>query len=169
MRSSRFTLAVITCLCSFTAALWLSAAVAAATPPSGAVLQNGNELPDAMGRDVAVRVCGPCHAATLITERMRTREEWKLTIDNMASYGAEATEAEFDEVLKYAVSVAGKVNVNTAPAAELAPVLDVSPDVAAAVEKYRGEHGKFASIDDLKKVPGVDAQKLDGRKNRLQY
>jgi competence protein ComEA len=165
MRSARFMLAVAACVAVFCTTLSVSPVALAAA--SSAVLQSGTELPDVPGRDVAVRVCGSCHAATLITERMRTQEEWKLTMDNMASYGAEATEAEFEQVLKYALNVAGKVN--TAPAAELGPVLDVSPDVAAAVEKYRADHGKFASLDDLKKVPGVDAQKLDRRKDRLEY
>jgi competence protein ComEA len=147
----------------------LSLGLAAQAAPAAGAAQKPDELPDGPGKDVAMKVCSACHPPTSITERMRTQKEWSTTIDNMASYGATATEAEFDEVLKYAVSVAGKANVNTAPAAELAPVLDVSPEVAAAVEKYRSEHGTFTSIDDVKKVPGVDAQKLEARKNRLEY
>jgi DNA uptake protein ComE-like DNA-binding protein len=35
--------------------------------------------------------------------------------------------------------------------------------------KYREEHGAIASIEDLKKVPGLDAGKVDARKERFVF
>ena len=40
---------------------------------------------------------------------------------------------------------------------------------AAAIVRYRAEHGDFKSVEDLKKVPGVDAAKIEARKDRLSF
>ena len=51
----------------------------------------------------------------------------------------------------------------------LALALDISEATALAVVKYRAEHGKFKSLPDLKKVPGINAEKLDARKDRVAF
>jgi competence protein ComEA len=35
--------------------------------------------------------------------------------------------------------------------------------------KYRTEHGSFKTLEDLKKIPGVDAAKLNARKERIVF
>ena len=35
--------------------------------------------------------------------------------------------------------------------------------------QYRNKNGDFHSIDDLKKVPGVDAAKIEAKKDRLVF
>ena len=60
-----------------------------------------------------------------------------------------------------------KINVNTATAAQLTLVLDVSESAAQAVVKYRAARGAFKTPDDLKKVPGIDAGKIDARRDRI--
>ena len=35
--------------------------------------------------------------------------------------------------------------------------------------KYRAEHGNFKSIDDLKKVPGIDPAKIEAKKDVLIF
>ena len=42
---------------------------------------------------------------------------------------------------------------------------EILPEKAA----YREKHGKFKTLDDLKKVPGVDAKKLDAKKDRIAF
>ena len=59
--------------------------------------------------------------------------------------------------------------INKADAKQLAAALDVPQETAEVVVKYRGEHGRFASIDDLKNVPGLDAAKLEARKDRFVF
>jgi competence protein ComEA len=59
--------------------------------------------------------------------------------------------------------------VNIATAAQLPLVLDISEATAKAIIKYRAEHGNFETLADLKKVPGIDATKLDARKNRIAF
>jgi competence protein ComEA len=36
---------------------------------------------------------------------------------------------------------------------------------AAAVIQYREKHGRFKSVDDLKKVPGLDFKKIESRRD----
>jgi competence protein ComEA len=40
---------------------------------------------------------------------------------------------------------------------------------AALIIQYRDKNGGFKSIEDLKKVPGVDAAKIEARKDRLIF
>ncbi|MGH9146277.1 MAG: helix-hairpin-helix domain-containing protein [Vicinamibacterales bacterium] len=35
--------------------------------------------------------------------------------------------------------------------------------------KYRSSNGRFSTIDDLKKIPGLDAERLESRKARLMF
>ena len=52
---------------------------------------------------------------------------------------------------------------------EIQRTVDVTGAVAQAIVTYRREHGNFKSIDDLKKVPGLEAAKANARKNRLIF
>ena len=40
---------------------------------------------------------------------------------------------------------------------------------AALIIQYRAKNGDFKSIDDLKKVPGVDVAKIEAKKDRLVF
>jgi competence protein ComEA len=61
------------------------------------------------------------------------------------------------------------VMVNKAPADEIQISLDVPAEVAAALVKYRQDKGPFKSSDDVKKVPGIDAAKVDAATSRLVF
>jgi competence protein ComEA len=59
----------------------------------------------------------------------------------------------------------GKVNINTASAAELdARVPGVGPVLAQRIVDYRTQHGPFRSINDLLKVEGIGQKKFDSLK-----
>ena len=113
-------------------------------------------------------VCGACHASSMISD-IRTEPDWKQTVEHMASLGANGSDEQMEAVMRVLLRTLTKVNVNTAAAARLPLVLDISEATAEAVVKYRAEHGPFKTLDDLKKVPGVDAAKLDARKNRVVF
>jgi competence protein ComEA len=58
---------------------------------------------------------------------------------------------------------AAPVNVNTANADEIASALyGIGPYKAEAIVRYRQEHGKFRSVQALKKVRGIGQGILDG-------
>jgi competence protein ComEA len=113
-------------------------------------------------------VCGACHSTTLASE-LRTEAQWKDTIERMVAAGANGTDDQLEAVMRNLLWTVTKVNVNTATADELPLPLDISDATAEALVKYRGEHGNFKALDDLKKVPGVSAEKIDARKNRIFF
>ena len=114
------------------------------------------------------KICGTCHASSMVSD-LKTEAEWSETVDQMVSIGAKGTTEEFNRVLRYLANNFTRVNVNTANAAQIAPVLGVSEAVAQAVVDYRVHNGSFASLDDLKKVPGLAANELDSRKARIAF
>ena len=62
-----------------------------------------------------------------------------------------------------------RINVNKARAIELESGLTLRRSEAAAIVEYRTKNGPFRSVEDLKKVPGVDAAKIDAKKDRLSF
>lgn len=55
----------------------------------------------------------------------------------------------------------GKININTASAAELETLNGIGPSKAEAILRYREEHGPFADISDLLQVPGIGEKTLE--------
>jgi competence protein ComEA len=119
-------------------------------------------------KTVFEKVCGKCHAATMVHD-LKTEEEWSDTVDNMTGIGAKGTEEEFNAVLRYLSRNFTKVNINTATAAQIAPVLDIGETVAQAIVDFRTRQGAFSTLGDLAKVPGLDAKKLEARKDRIAF
>jgi len=74
---------------------------AGATSPSAGVQDNHPSLPAGEGREVMIRVCSKCHAPELAADQQFDEAGWKELVDQMASKGAEATEAEFDQIVHY--------------------------------------------------------------------
>ena len=52
------------------------------------------------------------------------------------------------------------VDLNSATAAELDALPGVGPATAAAIIRFRTQHGSFGSVDDLLQVPGIGPAKL---------
>src|SRR5262245_7320797 len=127
-----------------------------------------SRFPSGPGRDALFKVCKACHGPESVLGQLKTRSEWSKTLEEMAANGATGTDEEWNSILEYLDTHYSLIMVNTAPAKELAPKLDVSPEVASAIVSAR-EKAKIASIDELKKVPGLDAAKLDARKDRLIF
>jgi competence protein ComEA len=89
------------------------------------------------------------------------RAGWRRTIEKMMDFGAKATDREFNAVLDYLATNfpaddVPKINVNKAAAIEF-------------VIRYRDKNGPFKSIEDLEKVPGVDIEKIEAKKDRLIF
>ena len=64
---------------------------------------------------------------------------------------------------------AGPVDINNANATELsANINGVGQKKAAAIIKYREQHGPFKSVDDLKKVQGIGPGILNKNRDNLK-
>lgn len=134
---------------------------------AGAALSQGSRG-DAADKAAFEVVCGACHPASMASD-LRAEADWRDTVAVMVKAGAKGTEAQFDGLMRYLLRNLTKVNVNTATAAEIAPVLAVSEATARDIVKRRTEKGSFRAIEELKQLPGVDAAKLDGRKDRIVF
>jgi competence protein ComEA len=133
---------------------------------------SGEGLPDAPGKDVTVRACGLCHEARRAASLRLTRDGWAEVIDGMMKRGARLSDDDFKVVLDYlstqfAGEAARPLNVNTAPRIDLESVAGLLRSEAAAVIQYREKNGPFKSLDDLKKVPGLDFSKIESRREFL--
>jgi competence ComEA-like helix-hairpin-helix protein len=125
--------------------------------------------PAARPSDVFQKLCGTCHKAETGIVTRRTTEQWQETIEKMISKGLKASDEDLNTVLDYLVGQFGKVNVNRAPAAEIAEVLGVSAKDAARIVKHRRDHGKFEDFEALAKVPEIDLKKLDQLREAIAF
>lgn len=61
-----------------------------------------------------------------------------------------------------------KININTATQTELETLPGIGPSTAAKIINYRKENGKFANIEDIKKVSGIGDSKYEKIKNLIK-
>jgi len=88
----------------------------------------------------------------------------------MVARGAEASDAEIVKIIDYLSTNFGpRLKVNAASAAELAAALGIPKSAADDVVAYRLKNGAFRTLDDLKKVPGLDAVDLERKKDSLDF
>lgn len=133
-----------------------------------------DSLPEGYGKAATVRVCGKCHSPERATTLHQKRSAWEDTIVKMMKLGAQGSDEELEAVLTYLSThfgpdAPGPININKADAVDLEAGLLLLRSQAKAVIEYRTQHGDFKSIDDLRKVPGLDFQKVESKKSRLVF
>jgi competence protein ComEA len=126
-------------------------------------------LPDAPGKEVVQKICATCHEAESVIGSRRTKAGWQQIVDDMTARGAEGSDEEMAVVVEYLATNFGKVNVNTAPAEELEKSLGLSAREAQAIVRYREQNGKIKDFEELKKVPGVSAEKLQAKRGLIAF
>jgi competence protein ComEA len=132
------------------------------------------DIPGGPGKDATVKYCANCHSAEQAVSLRQGREEWAATIEKMVGMGAKIPDDSYDAILGYLAKHFGAdaplpIRVNKAEAVDLESLLLLKRSEAAAVIQYRTEHGDFKSIDDLRKVPGVDFKKIEAKKDLLVF
>jgi competence protein ComEA len=147
----------------------IAVAGAAARQDPQPIVPSGEGLPDGPGKDATVKACGMCHETRRAASVRLTREGWAAVIDGMIKRGAKVSNEEFPVVLEYlATNFLGQapqpLNVNTAQQIDFESAGGLLRSEAAAVVRYREKNGRFKSLDDLKKVPGLDFKKIDSRR-----
>jgi competence protein ComEA len=126
-------------------------------------------LPEGAGKAELVKVCGVCHQPERSAAVRLTREGWEGVINDMIARGAKGTDEEFNAILDYLsknfLGDAPKpLNINRATSIELESVGGLTRTEAAALLKWRDQAGRCNSLQDLKKVPGLDYRKIEARK-----
>lgn len=131
-------------------------------------------LPDGPGKAETQKLCANCHELDKSVSLKQDRAGWQRTVEKMVASGMKASDAEINTVLdyltrNYPADDVPRLKVNSADAIEFESILSLKRSQATAVIKYREQHGKFKSIEELKKVPGLDAAKLEAKKDRLIF
>jgi len=132
------------------------------------------QLPEGAGRAETEKICRGCHELARSISLRQDRAGWVITFNKMVAFGMKSTEQEYNAALdylakQYPAEEVPKVNVNTASAIQLESTLSLRRSQAAAVISWRKQNGDFKSIDDLKKVPGIEAEKIDAKKDRILF
>jgi competence protein ComEA len=125
------------------------------------------DLPDGPGKAEVLKLCRDCHDLDTVTMENRTKDGWKKTVAKMGERGAEGTDEQFEAVIQYLTKNFGRINVNTATAEEIVAGIGFSAKEADAIVGYRDKNGVYKDWTDLKKVDGLDAAKVDAKKNHI--
>ncbi|MCC6589752.1 MAG: helix-hairpin-helix domain-containing protein [Bryobacterales bacterium] len=132
------------------------------------------QLPDAPGRAEVEKICKGCHEMARSVSLRQDRDGWLRTMTKMQAFGMKSTEPEFQAALSYLAKQfpaeeVPPVNVNKASAIELESRLSLRRSQASALIAWRSKNGPFKSIEDLKKVPNIDAEKIEAKKDRIVF
>ena len=118
--------------------------------------------------EAVTAVCGKCHTTAIFEGKPRSWERWNDVFAQMTQHGANGTTEQLVRVTRYFLENLTLVNMNTSAAEEIAGILGVSDDVAAAIVERRQKQ-RFNSLADVRAVPGVDAANLEQRKSRISF
>jgi competence ComEA-like helix-hairpin-helix protein len=140
-------------------------AAPAGQPPAGGTFV----LAPGPGSDVFQRVCVLCHTPDRVVANRKTRTEWEEIIDKMITRGAQVTDDNYGTVEDYLLRNYGRVNVNKAGKDDLMLIAGVTAAEADAIVKFRTDNGPLADFAALSQVPGVDAKKLEDKKDALSF
>jgi competence protein ComEA len=128
------------------------------------------DLPAGPGKDTVEKVCTACHGLEAIVALQGGKDIWQGVVDDMKGRGADGSNDDFKAIVDYLSKYFGNnVNVNTSSAKDLADSLDLTAAEADAVVKYRTDNGNFKEFADLRKVPGLDASKLEPIQKRIKF
>jgi competence protein ComEA len=145
--------------------LVLATTLAAAARPS-----NAEGLPDGPDKGLVEAICSECHTTERIATQQLTKPQWADKVLEMLQEAPDVKQSERDRIVEYlAKYFPARASVNKASAKELQAILEISPESAASIVGYRQKNGSFKTLDDLKKVPGVDPARLDAKREIIDF
>lgn len=136
-----------------------------------AVFAQDVTLPDGKAKAFVQSACSECHGLEQVVSNPKSAEEWRVTVNKMIRKGANLPAEQIDAVVDY-LSVyfaPEKINVNTASSQDLQSGLQLTAAEADAVVAYRKANGSFKDLAALGKVTGVDAKKIEAKKDLIAF
>src|SRR3954462_2578604 len=132
------------------------------------------DLPEGPGKAETAKICSGCHEVARATSMHLDRAGWQSKMEKMIWLGAKGSPEEFESILNYLsksfpAEEIPKVRINSARPIELEAGLTLRRSQAAGLVAYRSKHGPFKSIEDLKKVPGLDYAYIESKKDRITF
>lgn len=91
----------ISVLAPFAVAAILLGGLTAMAQTAPAPADEYKALPPGPGRELMIRVCSQCHSPDVAADQQLDAAGWKGLVDQMASQGADATDAEFEQIVRY--------------------------------------------------------------------
>ncbi len=157
-------------LVPFCAGLFAASTVDALPGDLVAITKASNLDSDQEDFHAVAAVCTVCHAASQFLSTPRSDDRWEQVFAEMSGYGATGTDEQLNRVVSYFQKNLTVINVNTSPAEDLGPTLQVSDAVVAEIVARRAQR-HFSGIDELGSIPGVDHAILEklSAKNCLQF
>lgn len=133
-----------------------------------------DEFPDGPGKAQLFQSCNTvCHTPENVIGRAQDADGWNETLNKMIGIGAQGSDDDFGAILTYLTTNFGpmpaKININKVTAMNLRNWLGLSEKQASLIVAYRTKNGDFKSLDEVEKVPGVNATILDSQKDRLTF
>ena len=135
-------------------------------------LAGAQSLPDGPGKATFESVCSLCHTVAGPAGKQFTKPQWESKVIEMLQEEQDVTAEERSAILEYLTATfkpGGKIYVNIIAEKDLQNLLEISAKDAEAIVRYREQRGVFKSTDDIKKIPGLDATKIDAKKDRLAF
>ncbi len=132
------------------------------------------QLPEGKGSAETQKLCTQCHELARSLAPRQDRDGWQGTMAKMIGLGMKGTEEEIAAVTDFLASHypapdVPPLNVNTATAIQFESRLTLRRSQAAAVIAYREKNGNFKSIEDLKKIPGIDPEKFESKRDKIVF
>jgi competence protein ComEA len=130
-------------------------------------------LPDGPGKSVVEMVCSLCHeAGPAVIGKQWNKDQWELKVTEMLQEEPDVTREERAAIVQYLSTFfrpGGKIYINKAASNVLETALGIPAEAAQAIVRYRDKNGDFKTLEDLKKVPGLDAAKVESKKDLLVF
>lgn len=144
------------------------------SPLTRRTLGQGRALPDGPGKIETQKLCTQCHDLDKAIAPRQDKTGWAGTVEKMVAFGMTATAGDVTLVVDflathYPADDVPPIRVNQATAIDFESGLGLRRSQASAIIRYRDANGPFKTIEDLKKVPGIDTAKVDARKSRLIF
>ena len=132
------------------------------------------QLPDGPGKEETTKLCTQCHELARSLAPRQDRDGWQATMAKMVGLSMKGTDPEIATVTdflarNYPAPEIPPLNVNTAAAIQLESRLTLKRSQAAAVIAYREKHGNFKTMEDLKKVPGIDPERFESKREKIVF
>jgi competence protein ComEA len=134
--------------------------------------EEAKNLPSGAGKDSVVKVCLSCHGAGNFRQLRLNQDGWSDKVADMVDKGAQPSDTETAAVIAYLAQYFGpdsKINVNTAPFQEIKAVLKLSAKETQAMLDYRQQNGPFKAVEEMEKIPGVPAEKVEAQKEKIVF
>ncbi len=128
-------------------------------------------LPDGPGKETFLSVCGMCHSPNAVIGKQGTKQWWQSKVTEMLQEVTDVPDSDVDMIVAYLAKnfPIVKINVNKALARDIETGLELTSKESEAIVQYREAKGNFKTLEDLKKVPGLDAVKIESKKDRLEF